>query len=62
MATKKKKYPPKVLYALFDAEGECAGAGYESEAAAVHDAYGPRFRPSYKVVRYEKKKTKVLNE
>jgi len=56
--TPKSKPAPKVLYALYDAEGEFFGADYQDEEEAHMDAWGPRFRPRYRVVEYEKKKTK----
>jgi len=56
--TVKSKPAPKVMYALFDAKGEFCGADYENEEEARMDAWGPRFRPRYRVVEYVKKTTK----
>jgi len=39
----KRKQPPKILWALFDAQGEFFST-YDSREAADQDAVGPRFR------------------
>jgi hypothetical protein len=51
MTKKKKKSPPKVVWVLFDKDGEECGLFMNSEDAH-NDACGPRFR-SYTVFAYK---------
>jgi len=51
MKNKKRIYPQKYIYVLFDAKGEWCGT-YDSRKEAERDACGPRFRPKYSVRQY----------
>lgn len=44
--------PLKILYALYDNKGELAMT-YNTKEEADNDAVGPRFRPNYKVLKYQ---------
>lgn len=46
----------KEIWALFDAADKLFGT-FESELEAHEDAWGPRFRPAYRVVKFERTKT-----
>jgi hypothetical protein len=54
---KRKKTAPRELWALYDAKGVLFGS-YLTEQEAHDDAWGPIFRPRYRVCQYTKFKTR----
>lgn len=61
MTTKKQRtQSPKAIYCLYTNDWELFGV-YESYEEAVNDVAGPVFRPKFRVIEFERVKTKTHN-